>query len=150
MTTDTKKADEAKTIESSPAGEPARVTKTESGKIALKEPKRDGWTAQQGGTPPEDLHLPGQVFVKDQLPDPDVQRAWGIDPDLQNAGLTVLDGGEALKHPSGPEPSDVVVATGVVSGDLRKPDRMQEPDGTLRTPDGVTEADTSGTTAAKS
>lgn len=47
----------------------------------------------------------GQAFVKAQLPDREVQKAAGIDPDQQTAGLVVLDDDSATKDvASGPEP----------------------------------------------
>lgn len=97
----------------------------------------EGWTVQQGGHPPEAVSFPGQVFVASQLPDPEVQKAAGIDPVQQNAGLIVLDDDKNLQHPSGLEPSDVVLATHLVEGEVRKPDRLNEANGELRVPNGL-------------
>jgi hypothetical protein len=47
----------------------------------------------------------GQAFVKAQLPDREVQKAAGIDPDQWAAGVVVLDDDDATKDVySGPEP----------------------------------------------
>lgn len=115
------------------AGQAAELVKTGGeeqplGKrLALQEvpeAEQDGWTVQQGAAPVEPDALPGQVFVVSQLPDPDVQRAAGIDPVQQNAGLIVLDEEENLQHPSGLEPSDAVLSTKVVEGVVAPAERM--------------------------
>lgn len=63
------------------------------------------WTAQSSGSYLAPQSEVGQAFVKAQLPDRKVQKAAGIDPDQQTAGLVVLDDDNATKDViSGPEP----------------------------------------------
>lgn len=63
------------------------------------------WTVQSGRPFYEGVSEVGQAFVKAQLPDRKVQKAAGIDPDQQTAGLVVLDDDNATKDVvSGPEP----------------------------------------------
>jgi hypothetical protein len=77
-----------------------------------------GWTAQQGPAPKAPDAIPGQVFVPRQLPDPTVQRAWGIDPDLHKAGLEVVSDEVGLSHPGGPE-ADEASRLGLVGSAYR-------------------------------
>jgi hypothetical protein len=44
-----------------------------------------GWTPQSGVGFIHEVADPGQTFTEDQLPDPEVQRASGINPDLYRA-----------------------------------------------------------------
>ncbi len=72
-----------------------------------------GWTSQQGPAPAAPDAIPGQVFVPRQLPDPEVQQAWGIDPVAHAAGLEVVSDEVGLSHPGGPE-ADEAQRLGIV------------------------------------
>lgn len=77
-----------------------------------------GWTAQMGAAPARDLEVPGQVIVPEQLPDPEVQRAAGIDPEQHKAGLVIADYSEAKTLPGGPEPLEALRLG--LTGDFKK------------------------------
>lgn len=63
------------------------------------------WTVQQGRPYLDYQPEVGQAFVKAQLPDREVQKAAGIDPDQWAAGVVVLDDDGATEDVfSGPEP----------------------------------------------
>lgn len=65
----------------------------------------ESWTVQSDSPYYARQSEVGQAFVKAQLPDRKVQKAAGIDPDQQTAGLVVLDDDGATKDvASGPEP----------------------------------------------
>lgn len=68
---------------------------------------------------PQDT-TPGQVFHESQLPDPDVQREGGVDPDTWRQGPVYVedDAGDALRHPSGPTPADLAPKFSDAAGDL--------------------------------
>ncbi|WP_188187639.1 hypothetical protein [Nonomuraea sp. SYSU D8015] len=47
-----------------------------------------GWTVQSPFPKPDDVdHRVGNTFTADQLPDPEAQRAAGIDPDQWKRGI---------------------------------------------------------------
>lgn len=50
-----------------------------------------GWTVQQGAAPAGVEPIPGTVVTVDELPDPAVQKAAGINPLQANAGLNVVN-----------------------------------------------------------
>ncbi len=75
-----------------------------------------GWTVQHGTAFENTDTVPGQIFVPAQLPNPDLQRAISIDPDVHNAGLVVLSPEEAAQHPGGPEPFDPLAGTATYRG----------------------------------
>ena len=63
------------------------------------------WTVQSDRSYVDYQSEVGQAFTKAQLPNREVQKAAGIDPDQWAAGLVVLDDDEATKDVvSGPEP----------------------------------------------
>lgn len=47
--------------------------------------KNHGWTAQSPHGWHHEEGIPGNVFTEDQLPDPEVQRKAGIDPNKYRA-----------------------------------------------------------------
>lgn len=49
-----------------------------------------GWTPLLGVILPEVGTEPGQTFTEDQLPDPELQRANGIDPDKYRRDMAHL------------------------------------------------------------
>lgn len=71
-----------------------------------------GWTAQSGRGYVHDEGAPGQTFTEDQLPNPEVQRASGIDPDVYRGqhGLWV-------EPTTGVHPKFVGTETGVAPED---------------------------------
>ncbi|MFE2099524.1 hypothetical protein [Streptomyces sp. NPDC059468] len=75
-----------------------------------------GWTVQHGTAYENTDGIPGQVFVPEQLPNPDLQRTVNVDPAVHNAGLVVLSREEAGQHPGGPEPHDPLAGTAVYPG----------------------------------
>ncbi len=46
---------------------------------------------QQGPQPSSNEDIPGAVFLRTELPDPQAQLAGGVNPALSNAGLVVVD-----------------------------------------------------------
>lgn len=70
-----------------------------------------GWTAQSGEGYAVDpnTELPGQMFVRSQLPDPEIAKAAGLRPQTVPEYL-ILDDEEAYAHPQGPEPGELVRA----------------------------------------
>lgn len=54
--------------------------------------KTVGWTVQRPGPRPKEADpVPGQTFTEDELPDPEVQRKFGIDPETWAAALPIVD-----------------------------------------------------------
>lgn len=75
------------------------------GQIDQQSRQRENWTAQTGGTLPKEALEANQKFTPEQLPDPNVARAAGIQPQQIPQHL-VLDGDDAYDHPLGPEPGE--------------------------------------------
>jgi hypothetical protein len=103
-----------------PADETAEVVKEYPSLVPQRPSDWDhpntGWTVQHGTSYVNTDPVPGQVFVPEQLPNPDLQRTISVDPAVHNAGLVVLSREEAAQHPGGPEPHDPLAGTGVYPG----------------------------------
>lgn len=70
-----------------------------------------GTTSQsEGGIGVAGEDLPGQVFSVDQLPDPEVARAYGLPPVTIPEHLILDSTREAEKHVQGKEPQDIATA----------------------------------------
>lgn len=78
-----------------------------------------GWTAQKGGLPPETEtgSRVNQVFVPEQLPNPEVAKAAGITP--QNIPSNVIVSTEdGTTDPLGPEPGEIERAVRRANNDV--------------------------------
>lgn len=70
-----------------------------------------GTTSQsEGGIGVSGEELPGQVFSVDQLPDPEVARAYGLPPITIPEHLILDSTEDAEKHVQGKEPQDIATA----------------------------------------
>jgi hypothetical protein len=80
--------------------------KARIGEEAFEADPWTGWTAQQGGDPPErdDPALEPTHYLPEQLPDPAVAEASMLAPQ----DVTNLQTEDAADHPNGPEPGELL------------------------------------------
>jgi hypothetical protein len=67
------------------------VAPTLSGRTSDSDDVNRDWTVQSEKPFVDVIGRPGQAFVAEQLPRPEVQIAAGIDPVIHAAGLTIVD-----------------------------------------------------------